>query len=83
MGYCQPRWPSDYTWRALFSWLDAGASSAASESALAVSANAVYASGSVAAAGGSGTLSYAYMYPTAAMNASCPAGPPYSTLTSL
>ncbi len=54
MGYCQPRWPSDYTWRRpFFNWLDPGAAVAASSAVnLAAATNAVYVSGGVAATGG-------------------------------
>lgn len=69
MGYCQPRWTSDYTWRAFFNWLGAGAASAASaDESLTAAAGAVYVSGGVAATGGSGTLRYAYVYPTSLMS---------------
>ena len=63
MGYCQPRWPSDWTWRALYNSLDPGASAAAVETPLAGAAGAAYASGAVAAGANTGPWRYAFVYP--------------------
>ncbi|HXF63133.1 MAG TPA: hypothetical protein VNK95_16020, partial [Caldilineaceae bacterium] len=70
MSYCGPKWTSDYTFRAIYNRISAGAAASAADAdlPLAPNAEAAYFSGSITP-GVEGELEYAWVYPTAAMSA--------------
>jgi hypothetical protein len=72
MGYCTPKWVSDYTWKGLYNQLFPFAPAAASvpSAPLASAAGAVLVSGAVTPTASTGSLDYAWNYPTAALSAS-------------
>ena len=75
MGYCTPKWVSDYGWKKLFNKLDVTASTAqvsaaaASATELAAATNVILVTGAVTPTQNSGFLGYAYNFPTAALSA--------------
>ncbi len=74
MGYCTPKWVSDYGWKLLFNKLDVTASAAAVNAAsasatdLAAAANVVLVTGAVTPTQSTGFLGYAYTFPTNALS---------------
>lgn len=76
MGYCTPKWVSDYGWKKLFNALGSVAdasstrASAASASAtdLAAASNVVLVTGAVTPTQNTGFLGYAYTFPTSALS---------------
>lgn len=68
MSYCRPRWTSDYTWRAIFNTVRTVPASL-SQADLSAAAAAVFVTGGVDPTAATGTLNYAWVYPTTAMSA--------------
>ncbi len=77
MAYRAPFWISDYTWRALFGSISTNArvtaqqestTTAQAQRELATAANIVYISGAVDPAANSGSLDYAWVYPSSSMS---------------
>ncbi len=68
MSYCDPPWTSDYTWRAIFNTVSTAAASLP-QADLSAAAAAVFVTGGVDPIAATGTLNYAWVYPTTAMSA--------------
>lgn len=70
MSYCSPEWVSDYTWEAIYDELDDRSSSQAQTGADLAAADAVvYARGAVTPSRSTGSLDYAWVYPSSALSA--------------
>ncbi len=70
MGYCRPMWTSDYTWGAIYDRLyDGSLQTVEAQIDLASADAAVYVSGAVTPSLITGTLDYAWIYPTAELGA--------------
>jgi len=70
MSYCFPQWTSDYTWKNIFNRLGGAkaVTAGAAQIDLAAATNAVFVTGIVTPTQNTGTLNYAWVYPTAALS---------------